>query len=37
LIDPPHRRATLIAQAEQDSYRFDIHLQGQSETVFLDV
>lgn len=31
----PHRRATLIAAAEGDrSYRFDIHLQGESETVF---
>ncbi|UFS58646.1 protocatechuate 3,4-dioxygenase subunit alpha [Subtercola endophyticus] len=33
----PGRRATLIAVADgADSYRFDIHLQGESETVFLD-
>ena len=35
------RRATLIApMAEQDGkivYRFDIHLQGESETVFFDI
>ncbi|MFC5791692.1 protocatechuate 3,4-dioxygenase subunit alpha [Agromyces tardus] len=35
-IDPA-RRATLIAQADGDaSYRFDIRLQGEGETVFLD-
>jgi protocatechuate 3,4-dioxygenase, alpha subunit len=28
------RRATLIATAEDDGYRFDIHLQGDHETVF---
>jgi protocatechuate 3,4-dioxygenase, alpha subunit len=28
------RRATLIARAEDDGYRFDIHLQGDHETVF---
>lgn len=34
LVDP-HRRATLIATAEGDrSYRFDIRLQGENETVF---
>ncbi|WP_066937347.1 protocatechuate 3,4-dioxygenase subunit alpha [Microtetraspora fusca] len=33
----PDRRATLIARPEQDgAYRFDIHLQGSEETVFLD-
>jgi protocatechuate 3,4-dioxygenase alpha subunit len=29
------RRQTLICVAENDSYRFDIHLQGPGETVFL--
>lgn len=33
---PDDRRATLIAQKEADGYRFDIHLQGEVETVFLD-
>ncbi|GAB92602.1 protocatechuate 3,4-dioxygenase subunit alpha [Gordonia rhizosphera] len=33
---PEDRRATLIATAEDDGYRFDIHLQGEAETVFLD-
>jgi protocatechuate 3,4-dioxygenase alpha subunit len=28
------RRATLIATAEDGAYRFDIHLQGDHETVF---
>lgn len=33
----PGRRATLLWVAENDraGYRFDIHLQGSSETVFL--
>jgi protocatechuate 3,4-dioxygenase alpha subunit len=35
---PPERRATLIAQRDKASdapvYRFDIHLQGDAETVF---
>lgn len=31
----PDRRATLIAEREGDrSYRFDVHLQGEQETVF---
>jgi len=30
----PERRATLIAAAEAGGYRFDIHLQGDDETVF---
>ena len=30
----PARRATLIAPAEPGGYRFDIHLQGDHETVF---
>jgi protocatechuate 3,4-dioxygenase alpha subunit len=38
---PADRRATLIAKREAGAngpvYRFDIHLQGDNETVFLDV
>jgi len=34
---PPARRATLVAVAEGQAYRFDIHLQGPHETVFFDV
>jgi protocatechuate 3,4-dioxygenase alpha subunit len=35
---PPERRGTLIAQREKDGlYRFDIHMQGEDETVFFDV
>ncbi len=36
---PPERRATLIAKREAGgaTYRFDIHLQGDNETVFFDV
>ena len=30
----PERRETLIATAEDGGYRFDIHLQGDRETVF---
>jgi protocatechuate 3,4-dioxygenase alpha subunit len=30
----PERRATLVAAAEEGGYRFDIHLQGDHETVF---
>lgn len=33
----PLRRQTLIATATPDGYRFDIRLQGEGETVFLDV
>ncbi|HEU4362655.1 MAG TPA: protocatechuate 3,4-dioxygenase subunit alpha [Mycobacterium sp.] len=32
----PERRATLICTPEPPGYRFDIHLQGELETVFLD-
>ncbi len=32
---PPERRGTLVAVAEEHGYRFDIHLQGDAETVFL--
>jgi protocatechuate 3,4-dioxygenase alpha subunit len=31
------RRNTLIAQADGDTLRFDVHLQGDSETVFFAV
>ena len=38
---PGDRRATLIAQRTQEGgatlYRFDIHMQGENETVFFDV
>lgn len=41
LIEWPVRRQTLIARREQDadgvSYRFDIRLQGNDETVFFDI
>ena len=37
LIEQPHRRASLIATGENGNYNFDIHLQGEKETVFLDV
>jgi protocatechuate 3,4-dioxygenase alpha subunit len=33
-IGDPARRATLIAASTMDGYRFDIHLQGEHETVF---
>ncbi len=40
-IDPAARRETLLAQPRQVAgqlvYRFDIHLQGDRETVFLDI
>jgi protocatechuate 3,4-dioxygenase alpha subunit len=34
---PEERRATLLAQPVDGGYRFDIHLQGPSETVFFAV
>lgn len=41
LIEPPERRLTLMAKREERDgevvYRFDIHLQGDNETVFFDV
>ncbi|ODT58108.1 MULTISPECIES: protocatechuate 3,4-dioxygenase subunit alpha [Paracoccus] len=37
LIEQPDRRDTLIARCEGAIYRFDIHLQGNRETVFIDV
>jgi protocatechuate 3,4-dioxygenase alpha subunit len=33
----PRARSTLIAQATDDGYRFDIHLQGEHETVFFEL
>lgn len=37
LIEWEHRRATLMAERTGDTYRFDICLQGDSETVFFDI
>ncbi len=41
IVDPPIRRETLIARREEREgdvvYVFDIHLQGERETVFFDV
>ena len=34
---PDARRATLLAQPGEDGYRFDIHVQGEGETVFFAV
>jgi protocatechuate 3,4-dioxygenase alpha subunit len=34
---PAQRRSTLVARTVCDGYRFDIHLQGECETVFFDV
>lgn len=36
-IADPTRRTTLIAVSADDGYTFDIRLQGEGETVFLDV
>jgi protocatechuate 3,4-dioxygenase alpha subunit len=36
-IEDPALRASLIARAEGGDLRFDIHLQGERETAFLDV
>lgn len=37
LIGEPDRRDTLVAVSATDGYRFDIRLQGDGETVFLEV
>jgi protocatechuate 3,4-dioxygenase, alpha subunit len=38
LVEDPARRATLIAKPEGDGvWRLDIRLQGEAETVFLDI
>jgi protocatechuate 3,4-dioxygenase, alpha subunit len=34
---PADRRETLLARKTDDGYRFDIHLQGDGETVFFDL
>jgi protocatechuate 3,4-dioxygenase alpha subunit len=34
---PEDRRATLIAEPGPDGYRFDVHLQGEGETVFFRI
>ncbi|GLZ12807.1 protocatechuate 3,4-dioxygenase subunit alpha [Actinomadura sp. NBRC 104425] len=37
-VVPEDRRATLIAERDGEaSYRFDVHLQGERETVFFDL
>ncbi|WP_454818113.1 protocatechuate 3,4-dioxygenase subunit alpha [Labrys neptuniae] len=36
-IEHRHRVATLVAAREDDAYVFDIHLQGEQETVFFDI
>jgi protocatechuate 3,4-dioxygenase alpha subunit len=36
-IEHRSRVATLIAERDGDEYRFDIHLQGEKETVFFDI
>ena len=36
-IEHRHRVATLVAPREGSVYHFDIHLQGEKETVFLDI
>jgi protocatechuate 3,4-dioxygenase, alpha subunit len=36
-IEWEHRRATLVAKRTGDTYRFDIRLQGEDETVFFDI
>lgn len=33
---PPDRRATLVTTADESGLRFDVRLQGEGETVFLD-
>jgi protocatechuate 3,4-dioxygenase, alpha subunit len=34
---PAARRGTLIARKQGDVWRWDVHMQGASETVFFDV
>jgi protocatechuate 3,4-dioxygenase alpha subunit len=34
---PEDRRGTIIAEPGEDGYRFDVHVQGESETVFFRV
>lgn len=37
LIENRNRVATLVAPRQGDTYTFDIHLQGERETVFFDI
>ena len=34
---PEERRGTLLAHPAEDGYRFDVHLQGEGETVFFAI
>jgi protocatechuate 3,4-dioxygenase, alpha subunit len=34
---PPARRSTLLARRDDGTWRWDIRLQGENETVFLDI
>jgi len=34
---PEERRGTLLAHPSEDGYRFDVHLQGEGETVFFAI
>jgi protocatechuate 3,4-dioxygenase alpha subunit len=34
---PEPARATLLAEPVDGGYRFDVHLQGEHETVFFDL
>lgn len=36
-VSDPGARSTLIAEATDDGYRFDIHLQGERETAFFEL
>lgn len=36
-LEHQNRVPTLIAQREGSTYRFDVHLQGEKETVFFDI
>jgi len=36
-IELAHRRATLVASRDGNTFTFDIHLQGAHETVFFDI
>jgi protocatechuate 3,4-dioxygenase alpha subunit len=36
-VPDPDARATLIADATDDGYRFDVRLQGERETVFFEL
>jgi protocatechuate 3,4-dioxygenase alpha subunit len=37
LVSDPDARSTLVAEATDDGYRFDIRLQGERETVFFEL